>query len=60
MNRKQYSQSVQYQMSKLGQVYSQIFIMVYIYVQSGDYSQLQYIMNSSLLFIMLEKTNCHL
>jgi len=39
MNRKQYSQSVQNQMSKSGHVYSQVSIMVYIYEQSGDYSQ---------------------
>ena len=38
-------------MSKSGHVYSQVSIMVYIYVQSGDYSQSQYIMNSSVYYV---------
>jgi len=47
-------------MSKSGHVDSQVSIMVYIYVQSGDYSQSQYIMNNLLLFIMLVNTNFHI
>jgi len=35
-------------------------IIVYKYVQSGDYGQSQYTINSSLLFIMSANTNCHL
>ena len=35
-------------------MYSQVSIIVYIYVQSGDYSQSQYTINNALSFIISE------
>ena len=41
---------------KSGHVYNHMSIRAYLYVQSGDYSQSQYVINNSLSFIMSANT----